>query len=135
VPIEVLKEEELRKLEISLEEKRKELEGEEEGLKKKREDLAKKEKELLEIEKGLYEKEENLKKRFAEFEDREKALQGLATYFQNMPPDAAAKILLEMDDMLVIDILRRLKDETVAVIMMRMDPKKASEVSRKMSKG
>ncbi|MDI6703077.1 MAG: hypothetical protein QME40_00095 [bacterium] len=134
IPLEVLKEEELRKLEISLEEKGKELELKKARLKKVEEDLVKKRKELAVLEKGLYEQIKGLKKKEEAYQDREKNLRDLATYLQGMPPVASAKILEEMDDLLVIDILRRMEERNVAAVMMKMDPKKASEISRKMSR-
>lgn len=134
VSFELLKGEELRKLQESIELKMEELDKKEEGL------LAK-EKELLDFEKGLTGKDEELRQkdialqeRMDAFNDQEANLDKMATLYQNMNPAKAAAILQNLDDQIVIDILRRMEEGIVSAVMMQMDPQKAATVSRKMSR-
>lgn len=57
----------------------------------------------------------------------------LAKYYGSMKPDAAVKILIEMDDNLVIEILNRIEPDQVSKILSKMDPKKAANLSSQMA--
>jgi flagellar motility protein MotE (MotC chaperone) len=129
----MLEEEELQKIRDSIEEKLKVLKKEEARLKVKEKKIEKREKELKLWEEKLAEEERLFEERIAQYEDQEAKLNKLAKYYQSMNPREAALILENLDDMTVINILRRMKDETVAITLMKMDPKRASEISRKMT--
>ena len=124
--------EELRKLNDSIVLKLEEFKVKEEELKEREENLVKREEGFVQREEDFMNKTWALEERMAQYEDEEKKLGKLVSYYENMNPDAAAKILAEMDDLDAIEILRRMRDETVAVIFMNMYPKRAGELSRKM---
>ncbi|MDI6786589.1 MAG: hypothetical protein QMD92_07755 [bacterium] len=129
----MLEEEELQKVRDSIEEKLKDLKKNESELKVREENVDRREKELKLWEAKLTEEERLFEERVAYYEDEEEKLKKLAKYYQNMNPREAALIMGNLDDMTVINILKRMKDETVAITLMKMDPKRASEISRKMS--
>jgi flagellar motility protein MotE (MotC chaperone) len=129
----VLEEERLQHLAASLREKERTLRELEEKIKKKEEELSNKEKELSGYEAQLAREREALERKIGLYEDREKRFNDLATYFQGMSPDMAARILQGLDDPIVIEILRRMEDKTVAMTLMKMDPERAASLTRRMS--
>jgi flagellar motility protein MotE (MotC chaperone) len=129
-----MKEEELRKIRASIKLQLDELKEQEEILSRKREELRKKEGEILERRRSLMEEERKLNERMRQYESEERKIQKLAAYYEGMSPREAALILQELDDLTVIDILRAMKDETVSIIMMNMAPRRAAEITRKMSR-
>jgi len=134
ITYEEVKKEELRKLKEVIDSKLDELEHKKEKLAIKEQDLKKRDEELSLLEDELQRKKEALEKRETIFEDQEAKWQKLVLYYEGMKPDAAAAILSEMDDQIVIEIFRRMKKSQVAIVMMKMDPKRAGEISRKMSR-
>lgn len=134
ITYEDVKKEELRKLQESIDLKLNELEQKEEKLAIREENAKKREEELALVEEELQRKKEALEKRETIYEDQEAKWQKLVTYYEDMKPDAAAAILSEMDDQIVVEILRRMKKSQVSITMMKMNPKRASEISRKMSR-
>lgn len=128
-----LEEEELQKVRDSIEEKLEVLKKEEVELKAKEENINRREKEIKLWEAKLTEEERLFEERIAQYEDGEARLKKVAAYYQGMSPRESALILENLDDMTAIDILRRMKDETVAITLMKMNPKRAAEISRKMS--
>lgn len=134
ITYEDVKKEELRKLQESIDLKLNELGQKEEKLAIREENAKKREEELALVEEELQRKKEALEKRETIYEDQEAKWQKLVTYYEDMKPDAAAAILSEMDDQIVVEILRRMKKAQVSITMMKMNPKRASEISRKMSR-
>jgi len=134
ITYEEIKKEELRKLKEVIELKLNELEEKKKKLAIKEKKLKKRDKELSLLEEELQRKKQALEKREAIYENQEAKWQKLVAYYNDMKPDAAAAILSEMDDQIVIEILRRMKKSQVAIVMMKMDPKRAGEISRKMSR-
>lgn len=134
IPFEVMKKEEIRNLKESLDKRFEEISEKEERLKEKEENLDKKEKEIVAREEALLKKEETLEERIKEYENEEKRWQKLAIYYSSMSPNDAASILQNLDDQTIIAIFMRMKDTAVAVCLMKMDPKRAAELSRKMTK-
>lgn len=128
-----LEEEELQKVRDSIEEELKALKKKETELEVREGDIIKREKELKLWEEKLAEEERLFEESTAQYKDEEAKLNKIAQYYQNMNPREAALILEKLDDLTVIDILKRMKDETVAITLMKMDPKRAGEISRKMS--
>lgn len=57
----------------------------------------------------------------------------LAKYYSSMKPDAAVKIMNELDDYLVIEILNRVDADQTTKILSKMDPKKAANISKQMA--
>ncbi len=134
ITYEEVKKEELRKLKESIELKLAELEDKKKKLAIKEENLKKGDKELFLLEEELQRKKQALEKRETIYEDQEAKWQKLVAYYEDMKPDAAAAILSQMDDQIVIEIFRRMKKTQVSITMMKMDPKRASEISRKMTR-
>lgn len=134
VSFELLKGEELRKLQESIEMKMEELEKKEEGLVGKEKELSNFEKELKGKDEELRQKDIALQERIDAFNNREANLNRMATLYQNMSPVKSAAILQNLDDQIVIDIFRRMEEGIVSAILMQMDPQKAAVVSRKMSR-
>ncbi|MFH1564020.1 MAG: hypothetical protein ABIF11_11495 [Nitrospirota bacterium] len=134
ITYEDVKIEELRKLKQSVELKLAALEDTDKKLTAKDKKIEKRDKELLLLEEELERKKQALEKRETIFEDQEAKWQKLVQYYENMKPDAAAAILSQMDDQIVIEIFNRMKKSQVAITLMKMDPKRASEISRKMSR-
>lgn len=134
IPFEVIEKEELRNLKESIDKRLEEISKKEERIKEKEENLDKREKNVIAREEVVLKKEEALEERIKEYEDEERRWQKLANYYSSMSPDQAASILQNLDDQTVIAIFMRMKDTAVAVCLMKMDPKRAAELSRKMTK-
>ncbi|HAW50341.1 TPA: hypothetical protein DCX16_05285 [bacterium] len=133
VVFEEVEKEELRNLKESIDRKMAELKEKEERLLERERRLIEKEKEIAGLEKGLNVKKHAFEERLALYEDEERKWQKLALYYSNMSPDQAASILQNLDDSTVISIFRRMKDSAVSVCLMKMEPKRAAELSRKMA--
>ena len=112
-------------------------------------DLEQKELELKEIEaklteetKRLEEEKKVLSEKLSEYDNYRENIAKQAEYFTSMPPDAAVERLAQLDDLLVIDILRQIdrtaEDEgrlsVVPYLLSLMDPTKAAVIQRKMTK-
>lgn len=134
ITYEEVKKEELRKLKEVIDSKLDELEHKKKKLVGKEQNLKKRDKELSLLEDELQRKKEALEKRETIYNDQEAKWQKLVSYYEDMKPDVAAAILSEMDDQIVIEIFRRMKKSQVSIVMMKMDPKRAGEISRKMSR-
>jgi flagellar motility protein MotE (MotC chaperone) len=134
VGFEDVQREELRKLKESLEVKLAEIKELEVKVKQREEELKRKEKQLAALEDDLKQKKEAIRSREEARASREAKIKDLAVYYSNMKPEDAARIMEQMDDLLVVDVLRQMDKTIVAAIFMKMDPKKASEISRKMSR-
>jgi flagellar motility protein MotE (MotC chaperone) len=133
IPYYEAKEEELRNLKRSIDIRWKELEEKEARLIEKEKELKEREKNLLLREESLQRKKQALEERLAEYEQEERRWKKLAIYYSNMSPDQAAAILENLDDQTIIEIFSRMKDASVAVTLMKMDTKRAAELSRKMT--
>lgn len=130
------------------------LEKQLEMLKIKDEELKLKEKELTDYEselnqrtakleeeqKALAEKENEVNKKAINVEERSKTIERLSNRFQNMAPDDAVAIFLEMEDRDLIDIFRvveeaALADERVSLVpvwISKLPPEKSAQIKRKM---
>lgn len=69
-----------------------------------------------------------------ETSDREKQYERAVKYYLTMRPISAAKVLSQQEDLLVIEIFRRMPERNVAAIMAEMDPAVAGAIMRKMSR-
>ncbi|HAV43545.1 TPA: hypothetical protein DCX15_05985 [bacterium] len=128
------REEELRKLSDAVTLRLEELRVKEEESGRREAELKRREEELAQREGSLVDKTRAFEEHTAQYEDEKKRLNKLVRYYENMKPDAAARILAEMDDLDTIEILQRMKDESVSAILMKMDPKRAGELSNKMAR-
>ncbi len=133
ISFEVTKREEIRNLKESVDKRFEELSEKEEKLKEEEAKLDEREKDVAFKEEALLKRQEGLDERIKEYENEEKRWQKLALYYSNMSPDQAAAILQNLDDQTVIAIFMRMKDASVAICLMKMDPKRAAELSRKMT--
>ncbi len=129
-----LKEEELRKLKESIKLQLDGLKEREEELNRKEGNLVAQEADIKAREEKLLQEKQAFEDSVKEYEKEEKKWGKLVSYYQNMKPDVAGKILSELDDQTVIEIFRRMKESQVAITLMKMDPKRAAEISRKMGR-
>ncbi|MEW6096993.1 MAG: hypothetical protein AB1567_10815 [bacterium] len=134
ITYEEVKKEELRKLKEVIDSNLAELEHKKQELIAKEKKLKERDIQLSLLEEEFQRKKQAFEKKEAIYEDEEAKWQKLVDYYEGMKPDAAASILSQMDDQIVIEIFQRMKKSQVAIIMMKMDPKRASEISRKMSR-
>lgn len=126
----------LKSYESELEVKKKELDEKENELKNQLESLK-------EERASIKKKEELLEKKQVKYDDYKKNVDKQADYFTQMPPEKAVSILNNMDDLLVIDILRRIEEKAAAedvssivpYLLTLMDAERASKIQRKMTQG
>jgi flagellar motility protein MotE (MotC chaperone) len=111
------------------------------ALRKKEDDLQKAEgllneerSRLSQWEGELERRELAIDEREKEFTDREKQYDRAVQYYLTMRPAAAAKVLSQQEDLLVIEIFRRMPERNVSAIMAEMDPAVAGAIMRKMSR-
>jgi flagellar motility protein MotE (MotC chaperone) len=55
-------------------------------------------------------------------------------FYLSMRPAAAAKVLAQQEDLLVIELFRRMPERNVAAILAEMDPTVSGAIMRKMSR-
>lgn len=91
-------------------------------------DKAKKELEQINIKKVAFEKI------VKEYEDREKRIEEQSLMYSKMDPLRAAGILASLDNELVISIIRKIAHKKSAKIIESMDPKRAAEILKEMSR-
>jgi flagellar protein FlbB len=105
-------------------------------------ELGETEAKLTEETKRLEEEKKVLSEKLSEYDNYRENIAKQAEYFTSMPPDAAVERLAQLDDLLVIDILRQI-DRTaeeegrlsvVPYFLSLMDPAKAAVIQRKMTK-
>jgi flagellar motility protein MotE (MotC chaperone) len=111
------------------------------ALRKKEEDLKKAEALLNEDRSRLAQWEGELERRELAIDEREKEsadreaqYERAVKYYLTMRPAAAAKVLSQLEDLLVIEIFRRMPERNVSAIMAEMDPAVAGAIMRKMSR-
>lgn len=126
-----------------------ELERLQESISDKERRLANQELELSEREKDIQKGALDLDRRDREIRDAEMKwadqqrrsqelearLSRLAAIFMSMPPEAASNQLGELDDDLVIQVLNRMKVETVSLLLAQMTPQRATTIESKMGRG
>ncbi len=75
-----------------------------------------------------------------EKESYEKKVEALAEYIENMPPLDAVKIIEKQEDLMIIDIFKKMdekakksgKQSIVPYLISKMDPEQAARIQRKM---
>jgi len=111
-------------------------------LKKQNEDLLQKQNSLAEREKAQEDRENSFNQIRKQAEDREANLVQYSQYLNSMPPDTAVKILLQMDDQGLIDLLRvtekqakaQGQDSIVSAWIAKMPADRAAVIQRKMAR-
>lgn len=138
----LLERELLNKKEDVLMVKTRELENTMKTLDEKELDLKEGEAKLKEEADRIEEEKKVFSQKLREYDNYRENIRIQAKYFTSMPPKAAVERLSEMDDLLVIDILRQIdrdaqetgKPSIVPFYLSLMEPKKAATVQRKMTK-
>lgn len=132
-------EQELHELEKLSEERAREdrwalLKNKEEELKKAESVLNEDRSRLSQWEGELERRELAINEREKEYTDKEKQYQRAVKSYLAMRPASAAKVLSQQEDLLVIEIFRRMPERNVAAILAEMDPSVAGAIMRKMSR-
>ncbi|MEK8023079.1 MAG: hypothetical protein AAB229_04650 [Candidatus Hydrogenedentota bacterium] len=131
--------EELREIERLSEERAREdrwalLKKKEEELKKAEGLLNEDRSRLSQWEGELERRELALDEREKDYADKEKQYGRAVRSYLAMRPASAAKVLSQQEDLLVIEIFRRMPERNVASILAEMDPSVAGAIMRKMSR-
>ena len=111
-------------------------------LKKQNDELLQKQNSLAEREKAQDDRENSFNQIQKQAEDKEANLEQYSQYLNSMPPDSAVKILLQMDDQGMIDLLRvteklakaQGQDSIVSAWIAKMPPDRAAVIQRKMAR-
>ena len=106
------------------------------------------EKRSLQLDKEKVEKErenvknmiDNFEKMKAEKETYDKRIEEVAQQIENMPPEASIKILSRQDDMMLIDLFKKMNmraensggQSLVPYLMSLLDPEQSARIQRKM---
>jgi flagellar motility protein MotE (MotC chaperone) len=118
----------------NLDERKKTLDGKEAELAKLDEELQKQKKELDDRLKAL---DQMRQKIAAQLEERVQTDQDkvdkLVALYSNMKPQSAAKVLQDLNEELVVDILGKMKQKNAAEIMNLLAPEKAQRLSEKFA--
>ncbi|MEJ5283750.1 MAG: periplasmic-type flagellar collar protein FlbB [Brevinematia bacterium] len=122
----------------------------EEKIKGLEEEKKKIEKEIRDInieKENIAQEKENIKNMISEFERAQsekesysKRLDSLAEYIENMPPLDAVKIIEKQEDLMIIDLFKRMDERAkkagrqsiVPYLISKMDPEQAARIQRKM---
>ena len=62
-------------------------------------------------------------------EKEEQQLNSLVTIYENMKPKDAARIFGELDMVVLLDVIERMKERKVAPILAAMNPKRAKAIT------
>lgn len=116
------------------EEKWENLKSSQEELKKAENELNSERQRLSQWEGELERREQAIKEREEEFDNKESRYKMAVKFYLQMKPNAAAQILSKQDDILVIEIFRRMPERNVSSILSQMDPAVAGAIMRKMAR-
>lgn len=133
-PAEELAELERLKAEEAREEQWSALKKTEGELKKAEAELNSERQRLAQWEDELERREAALIERQQEYENQEKQYELAVKYYRSMKPVTAARILSQQEDLLVIELFRRMPERSVAAILAEMDPAVAGTIMRKMAR-
>lgn len=102
---------------------------------------------IMKLQAALAEREAQLKKREQDLDQREKELAdrelrmqqhvsqkvvAMAKLYDGMEPAAAAKVLVNLEDDVVADLIPRMKPKNAAAVMALLPPVRAAEISRQI---
>ena len=141
-----LRKEELSKEKERLKEYEEKLKDKERKLKEWEEKLKKREEEIIEMKKELEKVKKQLEEEKKLYKSEEERIKDIAKKITSMPPEDAVNIMINWDDLLIIRIIRQIdknaEEEGVQSIspyllslMQKKNPKKVSNIIRKMSRG
>lgn len=88
---------------------------------------------LTQWEEALEKKEEAIEEREKEATDREATFARLVTFYTSMRPADAARILSQQEDLVVVEIFRRMDERQASAILGSMDAQIAGTILRKMA--
>ena len=89
---------------------------------------------LAQWENEIERREAAIDEREKQFTDREKQYERSVQFYLSMRPAAAARVLAQQEDLLVIELFRRMPERNVAAILAEMDPAISGAIMRKMSR-
>jgi flagellar motility protein MotE (MotC chaperone) len=89
---------------------------------------------LAQWENEIERREAAIDEREKQFTEREKQYERSVKFYLSMRPAAAAKVLAQQEDLLVIELFRRMPERNVAAILAEMDPTVSGAIMRKMSR-
>lgn len=103
-------------------------------LKKAEDELNNQRQRLSQWEDELERRAQALTAREQEYNDRKKQYEQQIKFYLSMKPATAAKILAQQEDLLVVELFRRMPERNVAAIVGEMDPAVAATIMRKMNR-
>jgi flagellar protein FlbB len=89
---------------------------------------------LAQWENEIERREAAIEEREKQFTERERQYERSVKFYLSMRPAAAAKVLAQQEDLLVIELFRRMPERNVAAILAEMDPTVSGAIMRKMSR-
>ncbi len=126
-PSEVLVLQELSKRRISIEEREKELSLKEDTLKMVEDNIKQKMEQLNNL-------QSELKSIIAEYEKHEdEKILRLVKIYESMKPNEAALIFEKLEDDVLLDVASKMKEVKIALILSKMDPAKAKELTMELA--
>lgn len=137
----LLSREEYNKQQLAAKLYEEELKQKEKELTEKEAQLKSKEEEIEEAKKKVEEKDKKIEAEYNKYKNYQENIRLQAEYIVSMPPEDAVKRLNNMEDLLVIDILREIerkaqdegKKSIVPYLLTLMDAERASQLQRKMT--
>ncbi len=88
---------------------------------------------LTQWEEALEKREEAIRERETEARNKDAAMARLVTYYSSMRPVDAARILAQQEDLVVVEVFKRMDERQVSAIVAAMDPQIAGPILRKMA--
>lgn len=118
-----------------------ELDGREADLAKQDTEIKQKSQELDDRSSSLDDREKSFNEKAKEYENRKANVDQNAVYLTSMPPAKAVEILKDLDDQMVIDVLRAVEEKAraagetsiVSYWLSLMPPDRSAEIQRKMA--
>jgi len=124
----------LRELRESLRKRKSEIEQQQKQLSEREQQLEQRERRINRQEEQILEREEALDQRRSRFDDEQSRVEYLANLYSNMPPEAAAARLQNIqEDRVVISILRQMPNDNSSIILSNIDDQRAAVLTRKMA--
>lgn len=119
--------------EVLEQEGKEKMEMEWETINEKKAELDKREKDILQKEEELKEKEESISQMKKELEIRLENIEQMASLYNEIKPSKVVEIFNNLDDELIIQIMHKMRKNNVAEVLAGMDPKRAAELTKKMT--
>lgn len=119
--------------EVLEQEEKEKMEMEWETINEKKAELDKREKDILQKEEEIKEKEESISQMKKELEIRLENIEQMASLYNEIKPSKVVEIFNNLDDELIIQIMHKMRKNNVAEVLAGMDPKRAAELTKKMT--